>query len=73
MINRFIQRITVLAALALMLLNPLEAEAADRLQDTGDRLVIVIDPGHGGNNRGTLENNHEEKFMTMITARAMYD
>lgn len=73
MINRFIQRITVLAALVLMILNPLEAEAADRLQDTGDRLVIVIDPGHGGNNRGTLENNHEEKFMTMTTARAMYD
>lgn len=73
MINRFFQRITVLAAAALVLLAPLEAEAADRLQDTGDKLVIVIDPGHGGNNRGTLENNHEEKFMTMITAQAMYD
>lgn len=73
MINRFFQRITVLAAAVLMILAPLEAEAADRLQDTGDRLVIVIDPGHGGDNRGTLENNHEEKFMTMTTARAMYD
>lgn len=73
MINRFFQRITALAAAVLMLLAPLEAEAADRLQDTGDRLVIVIDPGHGGDNRGTLENNHEEKFMDMTTARAMYE
>lgn len=73
MSNRFFQRITVLAAAVLMILAPLEAEAADRLQDTGDKLVIVIDPGHGGDNRGTLENNHEEKFMTMTTARAMYD
>lgn len=73
MINRFFLRITVLVSVVLMILTPLKAEAADRLQDTGDRLVIVIDPGHGGDNRGTLENNHEEKFMTMTTARAMYD
>lgn len=73
MINRFFLRITVLVSVVLMILTPLKVEAADRLQDTGDRLVIVIDPGHGGDNRGTLENNHEEKFMTMTTARAMYD
>lgn len=73
MTSRFFLRITALAAAVLMLLSPLEAEAADRLQDTGDKLVIVIDPGHGGNNRGTLENNHEEKFMTMTTALAMYN
>ncbi|MCM1063728.1 MAG: N-acetylmuramoyl-L-alanine amidase [Eubacterium sp.] len=73
MINKTFKRFTVLAAIALMLLFPLNAHAADRLQDTGDKLVIVIDPGHGGDNRGTLENNHEEKFMTMTTAMAMYD
>lgn len=73
MINKIFQRFTVLAAIALMLLFPLEAEAADRLQDTGDKLVIVIDPGHGGDNRGTIENNHEEKFMTMTTSMAMYN
>lgn len=71
--NRFFQRITAFAAAALLIFSPLEAEAADRLQDTGDKLVIVIDPGHGGDNRGTLENNHEEKFMTMTTALAMYE
>ena len=48
-------------------------QAADRLQDVGDKLVIVIDPGHGGENQGTIENNHEEKVMTMITALAMYE
>lgn len=53
--------------------SPLHAQAADRLQETDETIVIVIDPGHGGENRGTIENNHEEKFMTMVTAQAMYD
>ena len=67
-------RIAALFAVAILLFYPsIEADAAPRLQDTGDKLVIVIDPGHGGENRGTLENNHEEKFMTMTTAQAMYD
>ena len=47
--------------------------AAHRLQDAGDKLVIVIDPGHGGDNLGTIENGHEEKSMTMTTALAMYE
>lgn len=68
-----LNRLAVLAAAVLMLMPSMEAEAAARLQDTGDKLVIVIDPGHGGDNRGTLENNHEEKFMTMTTALAMYE
>lgn len=45
----------------------------ERLQDTGERLVIVIDPGHGGDNLGTIENGHEEKSMNMLTAKAMYE
>lgn len=73
MLNKIFQRFTVLAAAVLMLLPPLKAQAADRLQDTGDQLVIVIDPGHGGDNMGTIENNHEEKSMTMTTALAMYN
>ena len=48
-------------------------QAAPRLQETSGKTVIVIDPGHGGENRGTIENNHEEKFMTMTTALAMYE
>lgn len=73
MIKKCIYRFAVLAAAVLLWLLAVKAEAASRLQDTGDKLVIVIDPGHGGDNRGTIENNHEEKFMTMTTALAMYE
>lgn len=45
----------------------------ERLQDTGEKLVIVIDPGHGGDELGTTENGHEEKSMNMVTAKAMYE
>ena len=69
----FCRLVALFATVFLLLCPSLEASAAKRLQDTGDKLVIVIDPGHGGENRGTLENNHEEKFMTMTTAKAMYD
>ena len=34
--------------------NSLPAQAAPRAQETGERVVIVIDPGHGGDNEGTL-------------------
>lgn len=53
--------------------NPLNALAAPRVQETGDRVVIVIDPGHGGDNEGTLEGPAQEKKMTMTTALAMYE
>ena len=64
---------TVMICFALLFIPSFQASAADRLQDVGDKLVIVIDPGHGGDNLGTTENDHEEKTMTMITALAMYD
>lgn len=65
--------IAVMAILA-GLLVPLTAHAASRLQNIAEeKVVIVIDPGHGGENRGTIENNHEEKQMTMTTALAMYE
>lgn len=52
----------------------LSVQAADRLQQTKkSKPVIVIDPGHGGENQGTIENGYEEKQMTLITAQAMYD
>lgn len=47
--------------------------AEPRVQSYGEELVIVIDPGHGGENLGTIENGFEEKTMTLVTARAMYD
>lgn len=48
-------------------------EAAPRLQDTGDKLVIVIDPGHGGTNEGTTSGAYPEKIMTLASAKAMYN
>ena len=53
--------------------NSLPAQAAPRAQETGERVIIVIDPGHGGDNEGTLEGPAQEKKMTMVTALAMYE
>lgn len=55
------------------LLPVLKTEAAIRVQPTEYPIVIVIDPGHGGKNEGTIENGFQEKSMTMVTAMAMYD
>ena len=65
--------VMVMICLALLFIPSFQVTAADRLQDVGEKLVIVIDPGHGGDNLGTIENGHEEKTMTMITAQAMYE
>ncbi len=51
----------------------LPSRASQRVQSTEETIVIVIDPGHGGNNLGTIENGFEEKSMTLVTAQAMYD
>lgn len=51
----------------------MSAAAAPGLQDVGDKLVIVIDPGHGGENEGTTSGAHKEKIMTLTTAQAMYE
>ncbi len=57
----------------LFLCSSLSLQAANRVQQTDETVVIVIDPGHGGENKGTIENGFLEKSMTMITAQAMYD
>ena len=49
------------------------SHAEPRVQSYGEELVIVIDPGHGGENLGTIEKGFEEKTMTLVTAQAMYD
>lgn len=36
-------------------------------------IIIVIDPGHGGENNGTTSNDVVEKEMTLKTALAMYE
>lgn len=40
---------------------------------TEENVVVVIDPGHGGANEGTIENGFLEKAMTLTTAEAMYE
>lgn len=63
----------LLLIISIVLLPSLSVHGAARVQETGDELVIVIDPGHGGKNEGTTENGFLEKSMTMITAQAMYE
>lgn len=58
--------------LAGTLMQSLSVSAADRVQPVGEEIVIVIDPGHGGSNQGTLSGHTIEKEMTMITAMTMY-
>ena len=62
------------ACLSLWLLPGADVSAADRLQPIDGKPVIVIDPGHGGDNMGTQSGGiWDEKYMTMVTAQAMYD
>lgn len=73
--NKVFRRVgvVILGVVSVLALSPApRAQAADRLQELSERPVIVIDPGHGGDNRGTIEGNQDEKYMTMITAMAMY-
>ena len=72
-IRRIFITFTALAA-AILSLQPAKVSAAERLQQSKtDTTVIVIDPGHGGENEGTIAGTEKEKYMTMTTARAMYE
>lgn len=58
----------------LFLLSGENVSAAERLQSTDGNPVIVIDPGHGGENLGTQAGGiWDEKYMDMVTARALYE
>lgn len=59
--------------LILTLCDGFTVMASPRVQPVSDKIVIVIDPGHGGDNEGTKENGALEKAMTLKTATAMYD
>ncbi len=53
----------------------LPAEAADfryPLDEDGE-LIVVLDPGHGGENLGADYNGYVEKDMNMIVTNAMYE
>ncbi|MBR1477943.1 MAG: N-acetylmuramoyl-L-alanine amidase [Lachnospiraceae bacterium] len=76
-----IRKLNIFLSLMLLLLwlgaFKLDVYAAPRLiNPKGDGFVIVIDPGHGGDNNGTeghLNGSYLEKQMTMITSQALYD
>lgn len=73
---KFCKTIPGILALVLIsfLLPCVNASAAGRLQPTDGNPVIVIDPGHGGENLGTQEGGiWDEKYMNMVTAQALYD
>jgi len=40
-------------------------------ENSDDEIIIVLDPGHGGENEGALWNGWVEKEITMVTANAM--
>ena len=65
---------TVLMLMAFLLFSmTLPAEASSWPEELGRDVVVVIDPGHGGDNEGTTENGFCEKEMTMTTALALYE
>ena len=59
--------------IVLLMLCGLPAEASTLVEEK-DEYIIVIDPGHGGDNWGTTSNeNFKEKEITMKTARALVE
>ncbi len=62
---------TAFAFLLCAQLFGIRAYAAARLLTPQDPVVVVIDPGHGGENSGTLEGRMPEKEMTLITSQAL--
>ncbi len=62
-----------LLVISLFLLSPAKSLAAERVQETGDTIVIVLDPGHGAESEGTTEGDALEKDMNLYTALAAYD
>ena len=72
--SRFVRRLMIVIAwiTLLSLLPANESMAAGRVQKTGSKIIVVIDPGHGGDeNTGTTEGGVAEKEMTLVTAFAM--
>lgn len=66
--------ISMILSVALLCLVPnFDAIAADRSFPQDDDLVIVIDPGHGGNDTGTQGGRIQERFMNLMTAQALVE
>ena len=64
--------LTVLLFAALFFSDGKKARAAE-LSPAGEEApcIVVIDPGHGGENLGAEYDGYTEKDMTMVVARAM--
>ncbi|MBR1470618.1 MAG: N-acetylmuramoyl-L-alanine amidase [Lachnospiraceae bacterium] len=65
--------IGILALLCIWLVYPYRVLATSGAADTVGLPVVVIDPGHGGENNGDESTPLFEKYRTMITAQAMYE
>lgn len=65
----------LLLTFCLIHFNTIDSYASDFhfAPDTDGELVVVIDPGHGGENLGADYNGFLEKEMNMVVAQAMYD
>lgn len=66
--------IILLVGVFFLLLFPAKEVSAEGFSyplDTDGELIIVIDPGHGGNNLGADYNGFLEKEMNMVVANAM--
>ena len=71
---RFKKFICLLLSAVLFLLAPnIRALAAERVFPSDDDLVIVIDPGHGGDDTGTQGGRIQERFMNLMTAQALVE
>lgn len=44
-----------------------------KMQVRAENIVVMIDPGHGGENLGAKPEGYLEKNLTMVVAEAMYD
>lgn len=72
--HKWLLSLGILVFMFAFLANDLTASAVGRLQQSnGEKVIVVIDPGHGGDNNGTTENGFLEKEMTMTTSKALYE
>lgn len=62
----------ILLSAILALLCPLELTDIKKV-NADNPCVVVIDPGHGGDNLGANHNGYVEKEINMVVAQAMYD
>ena len=65
--------VAIALLIGLLVSSGLPVKAAQDFRQQDGDIVVVIDPGHGGDNEGTKENGFCEKEMTLVTALALYE